>query len=79
MNESDEGIIIEIADNGVGIKDDNIDKIFEAFYSTKPNKGKGIGLAMVKKILDLYKGTIKVESRENVGTTFTLNIKSVVK
>lgn len=63
-------IIIE--DNGCGIEKDNLKRIFEPFFTTK-QKGTGLGLAIVHKIITSHKGTIEVESTENVGTKFILN------
>jgi len=62
-------------DNGIGIESDKINRIFDTFYSTKPDKGKGIGLSMSKKIIEMYGGTITVDSTLNVGTTFVIRLK----
>jgi signal transduction histidine kinase/ligand-binding sensor domain-containing protein len=62
-----------ISDNGCGIKEKYLEKIFRIFYTleTEPTeKGTGIGLTIVKKIIDLYKGRIWVESEIGKGTTF---------
>jgi hypothetical protein len=66
-----EDIILEIEDSGVGIAKENIDKIFEPFYSSK-KAGLGIGLYQVKKIIEGYGGEIKAESRINEGTKFKI-------
>ena len=65
---------IEIADNGIGIPPENLAKIFEPFFSTKPATGTGLGLGMVKNILSIYQGTIKVSSEVGKGTSFTLTL-----
>ncbi|SYZ72828.1 putative Histidine kinase [Candidatus Zixiibacteriota bacterium] len=70
-----EHFTITISDNGEGIAAENLDKIFELFYSTKPSKGTGVGLASTKNIIQMYGGTIKVESRVNEGTSFILSLK----
>ncbi|MEZ5424892.1 MAG: ATP-binding protein [Pyrinomonadaceae bacterium] len=62
---------IEIKDSGVGIPEENLDKIFEPYFSTKET-GTGLGLAIVKKIIDDHDGFIEVESEENEGTTFAV-------
>ncbi len=62
-------------DNGVGINSKNINQIFNTFFSTKPSKGTGIGLSIVKKIVEMYNGTIKVSSIENKKTTFEIMCK----
>lgn len=64
--------IVKIADNGVGISPENIYKIYNAFFSTKPDTGTGLGLGMVQKIVAMYSGTIDVQSEVNIGTTFTV-------
>ncbi len=65
-------IIVCITDNGVGIESHNMNKLFDVFYSTKPSSGSGLGLATVKKILELYDSRITVESESNQGSTFTI-------
>ena len=64
---------IEISDNGKGISDDKIDKIFIPFYSTREN-GSGIGLSLSKQIIHLHHGRIKVKSSVGKGTTFRIEI-----
>nr|MBN2278066.1 HAMP domain-containing histidine kinase [candidate division Zixibacteria bacterium] len=68
-------IELHFRDNGIGIESDKIDRIFEAFYSTKPDKGKGIGLSLSKKIVEMYGGIIMVESGKDKGTTFVIRLK----
>ncbi len=62
---------ILIADNGTGISRENLQKIFYPFFTTK-NKGTGLGLAMVYRIVEDHSGTINVMSKEGEGTTFEL-------
>jgi signal transduction histidine kinase len=62
---------LSIADNGPGIDDLIKDKIFVPFFTTKKN-GSGIGLALVRQIVQLHKGELQVESSPNGGTTFTI-------
>jgi len=70
-----DNINISIKDNGNGISKDIIDKIFNPFFTTKDvGKGTGLGLSIVYRIIESHNGTIKVESEENIGTTFTLNL-----
>ena len=65
--------VIRIADNGTGIPQDKIAQIFNPFYTTKaPGKGTGLGLFIVKQVVERNKGTIAVESKIGIGTTFTL-------
>ena len=73
---SQEGnVFFEIIDNGDGIKKENLDKIFDEFYTTKEN-GVGIGLFVTKKILDNHNASLSVESSEGVGTKFRIKLKN---
>lgn len=69
-------IFVEVTDNGVGIHPENISKIYNAFFSTKPETGTGLGLSTVQKIVSLYNGTIDVKSVINKGTTFVVSFPS---
>ncbi|MFQ5454077.1 MAG: sensor histidine kinase, partial [Candidatus Zixiibacteriota bacterium] len=65
--------VIEIADNGAGIEKENIQKIFEPFYTTKPiGKGTGLGLSVTYRIITDMGGEINVESEAGKGATFTI-------
>ncbi len=63
--------IIRINDNGVGIDEELLDKIFIPFFSTRKN-GSGIGLTLCKQIMMLHSGTIQVLSKPREGTSFIL-------
>ena len=69
----EEFVKIAVADNGVGITDANMDKIFEPKFTTK-SSGMGLGLGMVKNIVETYKGSIEFTSQEEKGTVFTVRI-----
>jgi signal transduction histidine kinase len=75
----DEGEMVSIAisDNGVGIEEQALTKIFEKFYRAESQAAKrpglGIGLYLVQKLVQLHRGEIHVSSRLNEGTTFTLS------
>ncbi|WP_299393442.1 ATP-binding protein [uncultured Gelidibacter sp.] len=62
---------ISVADNGKGISEENIPRIFEPKFTTK-SSGMGLGLAMVKNIVETYHGTITFTSQKGKGTTFTV-------
>jgi two-component system NtrC family sensor kinase len=64
-------IVVRFADTGCGIPPEQIDRIFDPFFSTKPN-GTGLGLFVSYGIIESHHGTIEVRSEVNVGTTFTL-------
>jgi signal transduction histidine kinase len=65
---------ISVSDNGNGIPQSIIDKIFQPFFTTKPSgKGTGLGLSMSYEIVTkLHGGELKVETKENEGTTFRI-------
>ncbi|HLU09784.1 MAG TPA: response regulator [Oceanobacillus sp.] len=68
-----EHVVVEFTDTGCGIPPEAIDKIFDPFYSTKPN-GTGLGLFVSHGIIQGHHGTIEVRSVENQGTTFTIRL-----
>ncbi len=72
-----EYILIRISDTGCGISRDDISKIFEPFFSTKGQKGNGLGLAVIWGIIDNHNGTINVESEVGKGTTFIIRLPLV--
>ena len=63
--------IITIADNGCGMSEESLSKIFEPYYTTKAN-GTGLGMTMVYKIIKEFSGEIIVDSKEGEGTAFTI-------
>ncbi|MEO7049058.1 MAG: ATP-binding protein [Ferruginibacter sp.] len=68
-------IIITVSDNGSGISQNIIDKIFQPFFTTKPTgQGTGLGLSLSYDIAKAHGGEINVETKENQGTTFTIQI-----
>lgn len=64
-------VIINVEDNGTGIPKDKLEQIFEPNFTTK-NSGMGLGLTMVKKMIEEYKGEISVKSEKDRGTKFTI-------
>ena len=68
-----DSVEIKIMDSGVGIPEKYLNKIFDPFFTTKnPGEGTGLGLNIVYRIVTKYEGTIDVESKENMGTTFII-------
>ena len=81
LKQDDDTVIIEfiISDTGIGILEDKLENIFDPFIQSNSNTsriygGSGLGLNIVKQLLDLMKGSITVKSQIHVGSTFTLNI-----
>ena len=65
-------VIISVSDNGIGISEENRDKLFTVNFTTK-TKGMGLGLMLVKNVVDQAKGSICFNSVENEGTTFIVS------
>lgn len=71
-------IIYQIKDNGIGISAKHLEKIWDVFYrvdSTAPESGEGIGLSLVKRIVNKHRGKIYVESEVGIGTTFFIELQ----
>ena len=64
---------VTVSDTGVGIPRENLEKIFESLFTTKA-KGIGMGLSIVKDIIEKHNGAIQVESKEGTGTSFTFTL-----
>jgi len=80
---TNEWIIIEISDSGIGIPSSELDRIFERFYvidksRSRKKGGTGLGLSIVKHIVELHGGKIEVKSRLGEGSTFTVFIPSEI-
>jgi signal transduction histidine kinase len=72
---SDNNVMFRISDTGTGISEEDQGRIFERFYKADKSRtnsvgGRGLGLSIVKKIVEMHKGRIEVESKVHVGTTF---------
>ena len=79
LDEKDERLIIRIKDNGSGINEDDVTKIFQKFYQVKhkedyDNSGSGLGLAITKNLIDVHYGDISVKSEKGLYTVFIISI-----
>ena len=75
-------IVGEVKDDGIGISEEHLDKIWERFYRidksrSRENGGTGLGLSMVRWIVNLHNGTIHVESIEDIGTSFIFRFPKI--
>ncbi len=75
--DTEDGILIRIRDNGCGIKEENVTKIFDPFYTTKPiGQGTGLGLSITYGIIEKHTGSISCQSALNEWTEFTIELPS---
>jgi len=73
-----EEVYIRVGDNGHGIDEGNLQRLFEPFHSTKGMRGTGLGLVVTKKVADEHGGRIEVDTRPGEGTKFTLVLPTVM-
>ena len=70
---------VEVEDTGIGIEEEILEKIFDPFFTTKGEKGTGLGLNIVRKVLNEHRAEIKVESEVDKGSKFTIVFPSNTK
>jgi two-component system heavy metal sensor histidine kinase CusS len=81
LSEHDADFEIAVSDNGCGIAPEHLPRVFDRFYrveSSRSSDGAGLGLALVKSIVDLHGGSVKIESKVGHGTTVTLRFPNVL-
>ena len=75
--EKDGNINVEIKDHGIGMKEEELEKVYDRFYQidkSHSKEGSGLGLAIVKRIVELSEGKIEIKSKENKGTTVIVKL-----
>ncbi len=73
LDRSGRAVILQIGDNGHGVPEENLERIFEFYYTTK-DSGTGLGLSIAQRILHQHGGTLEVESQAGVGTTVSIRL-----
>ena len=79
MRGNEENIVLNVADNGIGIPQEYKDKVFDKFFriphgDTHNAKGYGLGLSYVAQVIQKHNGTIYIESQPDTGTIFTITL-----
>lgn len=75
--EKDSNINVEIKDHGIGMKEEELEKVYDRFYQidrSHSKEGSGLGLAIVKRIVELSEGKIEIKNKENKGTTVIVKL-----
>jgi signal transduction histidine kinase len=71
--EDDKRVTVSISDTGPGIPAEDIDRVFAMYYTTKP-EGSGVGLPLVRRIVELHDGDIEIQSTVGRGTTVVIRL-----
>ncbi len=77
-SEGEDYLVLKISDNGTGIRPEDLSKVFNPFFSTRPD-GTGLGLAIVHRLVHEWNGDITVDSEQGKGSTFTLHLPKRMK
>jgi signal transduction histidine kinase len=67
-------VVVTVADNGIGMSDEVRSNLFQRLFSTKGGQGTGLGLPVVKKVVEEHGGTLEVESKPGQGSAFHLRL-----
>jgi two-component system phosphate regulon sensor histidine kinase PhoR len=79
LSSEDEHAVITVSDSGIGIRGEELERIFDRFYRcgdelTRTVRGTGLGLSLVKEIVEAHKGSVHVESEPGKGSTFSIRL-----
>ena len=80
--EKESNINVEIKDHGIGMKEEELEKVYDRFYQidrSHSKEGSGLGLAIVKRIVELSEGKIEIKSKENKGTTVIVKLPVTIE
>lgn len=78
FREGESVIVLEVSDTGEGMAAEQLGKVFEPFFSTKPTgKGMGLGLTVARKLIELHRGTIRLQNRAEGGAIVTVTLKTL--
>lgn len=73
----DDTSTISISDNGIGMDEETLEHVFDQFYqgdASRQGVGSGLGLSLVRRIVDLHGGSVRAESQVGIGTTFSVTL-----
>ncbi|MDX1378101.1 MAG: ATP-binding protein, partial [Anaerolineales bacterium] len=80
FDEKGENVFVSVSDQGIGIEEENMPRIFDRFYHLEKHGddlfgGIGLGLAIIRQVIEQHQGKLEVESTPDKGSTFTLTLK----
>jgi signal transduction histidine kinase len=80
LRSGDDVLVLEVKDNGTGISQENLCKVFDPFFTTKATgQGTGLGLSVVRKIVELHGGKVEISNRLHGGAKVRITLKSVLR